>query len=152
VNETGTLDNLLAVHERRLEGRADIVWGARRRWTTRTRGGTRRYSDNATGFLNYREPYGVQEIEWADQRWLVSVEGELRRKRYDQQTVGRGVEDTLPAVYKREVIATLRVERKLSTRWTLYTELQFDEARSNDEIASYRTKEGLLGVRWSWEK
>jgi len=53
---------------------------------------------------------------------------------------------------KEEFSAQLRVERKLGERWTIYTEYNWERNRCNDPIASYNMNEGLLGVRWSWEK
>jgi hypothetical protein len=46
----------------------------------------------------------------------------------------------------------VRLERKLSARWTLVANYSWERSRSNDAIASYTVNEGLLGARWSWDK
>ena len=69
---------------------------------------------------------------------------------FDVQTVGLGIAP--PARIKDEYNLEGRVERKLTDRWTIFAALTWERSRSNDRVASYRVNEGLLGVRWSWEK
>jgi hypothetical protein len=57
-----------------------------------------------------------------------------------------------PARLKENSTVELRAERKLSARWTVYAEWNWERNRSNYELASYRTNECLLGAQWSWEK
>jgi hypothetical protein len=57
-----------------------------------------------------------------------------------------------PARIKEEFIAQLRVERKISSRWTVFAEYDWERRRCNDLIAAYRVRQELLGAKWSWEK
>jgi hypothetical protein len=145
---------LLVIHEREYEGRLKTTWGGKRQWTTATRAGALKYADNGTGFLDYFERHVGQDVDWTSGQWTVHTEGAFSRKHYEQQTVGEGF-DFSPLV-KDVFSASARVERKLSDHWTMYGEFSWERCRSNDFtnnfIASYVTKEGLLGARWSWEK
>jgi hypothetical protein len=44
------------------------------------------------------------------------------------------------------------LERKLGSRWTIFSSYSWQRVRSNDVVASYVVNEGLLGLRWSWDK
>ena len=141
---------LLRVKEREADGRVVATWGASRHWRTNSRGGIREYRDNAEGFLNYRDAFGRQEIEWSAGKWLIRVEAEVRRRKYAHQFAEGGISP--PPVVKNDSALLLRVERQVSAHWTLLAQVDEERSRSNDAIASYRMKEGLLGARWSWEK
>jgi hypothetical protein len=145
------LPGLLSITERTREVRLRATIGASRHWSTTTRAGVETYTDNASGDLDFHERHAAQEVEWSAGAWLVRAEGSARHKTYDHQTVGAG--SNPPPQIKDEFDAQLRVERKLTAAWTLFLEYTWERSRSNDEeIASYRTNEGLLGARWSWEK
>jgi hypothetical protein len=148
-------DGILVVHEREFEGQMSLVVGASRHWTFESRAGGFTYKDNGSGYLNYDERHVAQEVEWSAGAWLVHFNGEVRRKDYEIQTEnhpGRLPGTETHQEIKDEFATELRVERKLSSRWTLYAAASWERCRSNDEFASYRVKEGLLGARWSWEK
>jgi len=146
-----SLPGLLAITQRTKEVRLTATLGHARHWTTTTRAGTQTYTDNALGDLDFHERHAAEEVEWSAGAWLVHAEGSARRKTYDHQTVGGG--SNPPPQIKDEYEAQLRIERKLNAAWTVFTEYTWERSRSNDEeIASYRTNEGLLGIRWSWEK
>lgn len=154
---TGKVDTgVLTIHEFENEARAVVEWGGDRHWKTTTRIGQLRYLDNGSGYLNYTQPFLAQEVEWSVGRWLVHSEATARRKTYGHQTENHPGElpgtAVLPALLKEEYDAELRVERGLGGAWTIYAEYQWERTRSNDVIAGYRVNEGLLGVRWSWEK
>jgi len=143
-------DTVLTVAEREGEARMDITLDAAARWKTSTRGGVMRFTDNGLGFLNYRQKKISQELEWTTDHWLVEFEGVARRIDYGVQTVGVG---TAPPPRVRDDFSVhVRVERKLTPRWTAFAEYTWERNRSNDELAAYSMNEGLLGIRWNWEK
>ncbi len=122
----GTVDTgggVLAITEKEIEGRLDAAWGAARHWKTRTRAGRLRYHDNGSGFFNYWQRSVGQEVDWTAGRWSVEAEGNAARKIYDLQVVGRGLQ-TSP-VLKEEYSTRLRVERKLTAAWSIYTEFDW---------------------------
>lgn len=141
---------ILATREPALEGRIESDWGAARQFKSTTRVGTRRYVDNGSGYLNYRQKHIGEEIEWTVGKWVLQLEGDASRRDYELQTVDRGTSP--PPQIKDQYTLTGRVERKLSDRWTIFTEYNWERSRSNDTIASYVVNESLLGARWSWEK
>ena len=48
--------------------------------------------------------------------------------------------------------ARVLLERKLGAKWTVYAEYTWERNRCNDPLAAYSLNEGLLGIRWNWEK
>lgn len=140
----------LKVQEDEGELRLGVKWDAAGRWQMSTRAGVLQYHDNGSGYFDYREQRVDHELEWSSARWLVRGRGEARRVEFDVQTVGLGIAP--PARIKDEYTLEGRVERKLSDRWTIFAAFTWERSRSNDRVASYQVNEGLLGVRWSWEK
>jgi hypothetical protein len=140
----------LKILEREREARCDVTWDAAARWKTTTRAGTLDYTDNGSGYFNYRQRKIGQELDWTPGDWLVHLEGTARQLEFQVQTVGLGLAP--PARVKEEFSAQFRIERKLNARWTLYAEYNWERSRCNDPIASYNMNEGLLGARWSWDK
>lgn len=140
----------LRVREREAEGRVRVAWDADERWTTTTRLGELQYRDNGSGFFDYRERKLAHEFEWTGRSWTVGFEGTARRVDFAVQTVGFGISP--PARIKDDFELRLRVERRLTLRWAAFFEYEWERSRSNDWVASYRVNEGLLGVRWSWDK
>lgn len=143
-------DLKLKIAEREWEARVDFTWDRAERWQTTTRASLLDYQDNGSGYFNYREERVTQELEWRGGAWFVRVGGSAARLDFAVQKVGIGIDP--PARLKDEFAADLLVERKLDERWTAYAAYAWERTRSNDAFASYRVNEGLLGVRWSWDK
>jgi hypothetical protein len=139
----------LKLDEREGEMRFDITWDEAAHWRTITRGVVTQRRDNFSNYFGYRERRAVQELEWKPGAWLVRIEGGVRRTEFDVQEVGFGV--PTPRLIE-EFNAECRIERKIATRWTIFGGYTWERARSNDTIAAYTANEGLLGLRWSWEK
>lgn len=119
-------------------------------WKSTLRTGTLHYTDNGSGYFNYREKKIAADLEWNSGDWLVHLEGSAKRLVYEVQTVGLGINPD--ARLKEAYEAQLRLERKLNERWTIYSEYNWERNRTNYVIADYAVNEGLLGVQWSWEK
>jgi len=141
---------VLKIAEREGEVRFDVTWDQASRWETSTRVSLLRYRDNGSGYFDYREQKVVQELEWDAAPWTVVLGGSASRVDFDLQTVGLGIEP--PARLRDEFTGEFRVARKLSSRWTVFSAYTWERSRSNDPVACYIVNEGLLGVRWSWEK
>jgi hypothetical protein len=143
-------DTRLAVEETDAELRAAVKWGRDLAWQATTRAGRLNYRDNGSGYFNYRERRVEQECEWRDEVWQVRVSGTARRVEFEVRTVG--ISATPTARLKDEYELAVAVERRLGGRWTLLGRYQWERIRSNDPVSSYRVNEGLLGVRWTWER
>jgi hypothetical protein len=130
--------------------RLDFKWDRKGNWRTNSEIGLRNYRDNGSGYFSLREKKAEQEIEWKNDHWLVRLRGAARRLNFSVQTVGISINP--PPRIKDEYEVGLNVERKLSDRWTFLGSYAWERARSNDKVASYVVNEGLLGVRWSWER
>ena len=142
-------DSHRKIAERQAELRGDVTWGTGAHWKTSTRLRVGDYTDNGPGYFNTHEKRVSQRLTWTTGPWLTQLQGAARRVDYEVQTVGFGIET--PRV-KDEFSAKLEVERKLGQRWTLFGNYSWERVRSNDPVASYVVNEGLLGVRWSWDK
>jgi hypothetical protein len=140
----------LKIAEQEFEARADVTWDKAAHWQTMTRVNALDYRDNGSGYFNYGEHKVGQEVEWKSGDWYVRALGSISRVKFHVQTVGFGIDP--PARVEDEFATELRVERKLGRDWTVFAEYNWTRTRSNDPIASYVVNEGLLGLRWSWEK
>lgn len=140
----------LKIAEREGELRFDITWDDAGRWETSTRANLLDYHDNGSGYFDYREQKVSHELEWNAEPWLVRVGGSASRVDFKVQTVGIGVDP--PARLRDEFTGELHVGRKLGARWTIFGGYTWERSRSNDPVASYTVNEGLLGMRWSWDK
>lgn len=140
----------LRIDEREAEALVDLTWDRAGHWQTSTRVTLRSLRDNGSGYFNYGDSGVAHEVEWNDGRWLVRLSGTAQRTEYHVQTVGFGVEP--PPLIEDEYSAKLRVEREVTKRWTIFGQFAWERNRSNDPLSSYRVNEGLLGLRWNWEK
>jgi hypothetical protein len=140
----------LKISEREGELRFDVKWDEEGRWRTITRLAGSHYRDNGSGYFSYHEQKVAQDLEWKSGAWSANLSGLARRVDYNVQTVGFGLDP--PARLRDEYSAELRLERELSKRWTVFGQYAWERSRSNDRFASYVANEGLLGVRWSWDK
>lgn len=140
----------LKIAEREAEARMDLRGGPDRRWRSITRASVLHYADNGSGYFNYREKKMAQEIEWRREPWFVRAGASAGRLDFEVQRVGLGIDP--PARLKDKFSADLHVERALDVHWTIFAGYSWERSRSNDRLASYTVNEGLLGVRWSWDK
>ncbi|MSU23723.1 MAG: hypothetical protein EXS32_07865 [Opitutus sp.] len=141
---------ILKITEREAALQLDVKWDAAARWITTTRAGTLRYTDNGSGYFNYRQRKITQSLDWTSGDWQVQAEGAAKRLDYTGRTVGLGLRP--PPRVMDEFSAALKIERKLNAQWSVYAKYSWERSRSNDLIASYRMNEGLLGAQWNWEK
>jgi hypothetical protein len=140
----------LETRERQGSVSLGVVWGDAKQWTSTTRAILVHYVDNGSGYFNYRQRGVEQEIEWFNKKWLIQIEAAAARREFEVQKVGIGI--VRPGRIKEQFSATARIERSLSDRYTVFAEYAWERSRSNEAVASYVVNEGLLGVRWSWEK
>jgi hypothetical protein len=150
VNGRQLLGTVLRIAESDIEARLNVTLGSAGQWKIGTRAALLRFSDNGEGYLDHRRSKLAQELEWTGGDWLVAVEGSVRRIEFAVQTVGFGISP--PPRIRDDVALSVRIERQLSSRWTAYAEYLWERNRSNDPLASYSMNEGLLGLRWNWEK
>lgn len=144
------IGTILKVEEREAEIRGNVQWDQDEAWSTSTRVRLMDYRDNGTGYFDFRRGRLAQVLVWKREPWMLRVEGSADRQEYLVQTLGVGISP--PARIRENFAAEVRVERRISARWTAVGEYAWERSRSNDRVASYRVNEGLLGVRWNWEK
>ena len=140
----------LKISEREGELRANVSWDEAEQWETSTSVSVLRYRDNASGFFNYREQKVAHELTWTSEPWQVRIGGSASRVDFAVQTVGLGIAP--PPRLRDEFTGEVHVQRKLNERWKVFGGYVWERSRSNDPVASYTVNEGLLGMRWSWDK
>ncbi len=101
--------------------------------------------DEASGYFDYDQERARLELGWEGVLWRVGLDGEAKRTEYRIQTVGSGI--TPPPRRADDTAATLRVERLLTNRWTLFAENHWERSRSNEREFSYRMNTVLAGVQ-----
>lgn len=143
-------DTALKIAEREGEIRFDITWDEASRWHTTTRVSVLQYRDNGSGYFDFDEQTVAHEVEWDAEPWRVRLGGSASRVDFRVQTVGIGIDP--PSRLRDDFVGELQVSRKLNSRWRVFGGYTWERSRSNDPVASYTVNEGLLGVRWSWEK
>jgi hypothetical protein len=147
---TGTHLHIL---ERDGEARVTFTWNRVGHWKTVTRVDQLDYEDNGTGYFNYRQRRARQKLEWEAGAWSGHVEGSAKRLDFELQDLAAIFPGPTPPLRVQEKFAAeVRIERRLSKRWSAYVEYSWERSRCNDPIESYRMNEGLLGATWSWEK
>jgi len=132
------------------EARAGFKWGRDNAWRAGLRFSLLDYRDNGSGYFDRREFQAEPELEWERAGWRVRWRAAARRVEFGVQTVGVGLNPAQRIRDEHEV--ELRGEKKVSARWSAIAGFRWERARSNERVASYAVNEGLLGVRWSWEK
>lgn len=143
---------VLKISEQELQGRFDIGWDGDNRWRTITTFSLLHYRDSGSGYYNYREERVDHELEWKGERWLVRVGGVAKRQDFAVRTVDDEDGGERPKRLREEFQASLHLERTLCPHWTALASYSWERTRSNDFFAGYRVNEGLLGLRWSWDK
>jgi hypothetical protein len=130
--------------------RADLRWGRAEAWRATLRAAVLDYRDNGSGYFDRRERELEPEVSWRPEGWVLRLRAAARRVEFGIQTVGVGIDP--PRRIRDEHEAELRIERRMSSRLTLVAGYRWERARSNERVASYEVNEGLLGVRWGWER
>ncbi|HEY1109464.1 MAG TPA: hypothetical protein VGE76_12545 [Opitutaceae bacterium] len=145
-------DTVLRISEQEVQARVDVGWDKANRWRTNTSVSLLHYRDSGVGYYNYREQRVEHELEWTGERWLIGVRGAASRQDFAVRTVDATDGGERPLRVRDEYSASLSVERTLSPHWTALGSYRWERSRSNDFYAGYRVNEGLLGLRWSWDK
>jgi len=101
--------------------------------------------DEASGYFDYDQERVRLELGWEGVLWRVALDAEAKRIEYRIQTVGSGI--TPPPRRADDSAATLRVERLLNARWTLFVENHWERSRSNEREFSYRMNTVLAGAQ-----
>jgi hypothetical protein len=141
---------LLGVRQQEAELKAITTWHAHGTWTLTATANELRNRDRAVGFLDYDQRRGRVELQWENTGWRATLGGDWRHLNYRNQTVGIGLQTAARTTSVTEV--TLRLERELSRRWTVFTALQRERDRSNipDDLSyrfSYRTAMLSTGIQ-----
>ena len=138
----------LSFRVRDAELKVRSAWKAAGDWSVAATAGRVENRDEASGYFDYDQKYGWLELGWHRAAWRATLNGGARHMVYLVQTVGAGIAP--PARVSDDHDATLRVERELDSRWTLFFEHHWERSRSNLNEFSYRANTALAGVQRSF--
>jgi hypothetical protein len=138
----------LSFRVRDAELKARSAWNAGGDWTAAATIGRVENRDDASGYFNYDQKRARLELGWHRAAWRVGLDGETKHMVYLVQTVGAGIAPAARVSDDHE--GTLRVERELDARWTLFFEHHWERSRSNLTEFNYRANTALAGVQRSF--
>lgn len=138
----------LRFRQRDGELKARTRWSAAGDWSLAVTGGRLENRDGASGYFDYDQQRARLESDWRRGRWRLSIDAEAKRMDYLVQTVGAGIAP--PPRISEDYETTLRGERELNPRWTIFAEHRWERSRSNELEFSYRANTVLAGVQVSF--
>jgi hypothetical protein len=138
----------LGFRQRDAELKARTAWKGGGEWSVAVTAGQLENRDGASGYFDYDQKRGRLEVGWNRAAWRVMLDGDVKRMTYRGQTVGAGLAP--PARLAEDFETTLRVERELSPRWTLFSDYHWERSRSNELEFSYRANTVLAGIQRSF--
>ena len=119
-------------------------WKAAGEWTLTATIGQLENRDRAFGYFDYDQERARFEADWHQGAWRINLDAETKRMDYLVQTVGAGIAP--PPRINDDHEITLRSERELNERWTIFAEHRWERSRSNELEFSYRANTVLAGV------
>src|SRR5204862_540405 len=117
----------LSFRIRSAELRARSAWKAGGDWSATATAGRIENRDESSGYFNYDQKRGRLEIDWHRAAWRIALDGEAKHMAYLVQTVGTGIAPPVRIADDHE--ATLRVERELDSRWTVFVEHHWERKK-----------------------
>lgn len=138
----------LRFHQRDGELKARMTWSGGGDWSLAGTIGRLENRDRSSGYFDYDQKRARFEAGWRSAAWHVNLDADAKRMDYLGQTVGSGIAP--PTRITDDYETTLRVERDLNTRWTLFGEHRWERSRSNESEFSYRANTVLAGIQRSF--
>lgn len=142
------VDGLLRFHQREGDVKARTTWKAGGDWSLAATVGRLENRDRASGFFDYNQKRARLEVGWQGAAWRANVDAEAKRMDYLHQTVGAGIAP--PARITDDFETTLRLEREMSERWTVFGEHRWERSRANEIDFNYRANTVLAGLQRSF--
>jgi hypothetical protein len=128
-------------HELELAGRHN--WDSRRRWRTTTRLNYQLNEDNDSGYFDYRLYKFSQQLRYVTSTW--EIRGQLRLSHYNFPNQSVSSSDPVSRD-KTLAAASVHAERKLTERFRLYADYEYEHSFSNRDLDEYRVHKVLAGV------
>jgi hypothetical protein len=118
-------------------------WDSRRRWRTVTRLNYQLNADNGSGYFDYRLYKFSQQLRYVTPTW--EIRGQVRISHYDFLKQSASASD--PASREKTLgAANLHAERKLTERFRLFADYEYERSFSNRNLDEYRVHKVLAGV------
>ncbi len=130
-----------AFHE--AEARARVYWDAARQWSLRVRGGAGLNFDNGGGYFDYTRYHATLQLRYQPPHWSLRAEWRWRHYDYDLQPAGA---TGSPARSKTDLGMSLRGERTLGRKWTVFAQYDYEAAQDNLPRADYTVNTVWLGL------
>jgi hypothetical protein len=135
----------LRFRQRDGEVKVSTGWNGGGEWTLAGSVGQLENRDRSSGYFDYDQKRARLEMDWSRAAWRLNLDADARRMDYLVQTVGAGIAPPPRISDDHEI--TLRVERELDSRWTLFGEHRWERSRSNEIEFRYRANTVLAGAQ-----
>jgi len=127
--------------------RVEVVWrqnlDQRRLWRTTTKLGLELNHDNGSGYFDYTRYFGGLQARYEGAGWEVKGQLDVSHYEYVLQTVA--VDD--PARRRKtSLAATLSANKKLSRRFSLFAEYEYEQSLANQESDRYNVHTVTAGL------
>jgi hypothetical protein len=118
-------------------------WDNQDRWTSDSKLGFESEQDNGGGYFNYNEPYLLERLRFDNKHWRLAL---TTRAGY-QQFPGQRTDLTTGSLLNIFAVrAGVHLERRLSRRFKLYAEYNFQRALSNQHLDAYQENDAAAGA------
>jgi hypothetical protein len=136
----------IASHLFRLHG--SWYWDAARNWMMRWGGSQRLRDDTGGGYYDYESWQGTMGIRVRMGQWSTDLRAGYTDTQYDRQPSDI-LDPASEPLHKQRADLELRVERTLGKRWSLFTEITWEDNRANDPLGVYEHFTGAVGLGYN---
>ena len=136
----------LANHEARLYG--SWFWDAAHNWKTRWRLTTRWRDDDGGGYYDYVNWHGGIGMAGRIGKWGVDFSVDYTDTDYDKRP-SDVFDDLSSPLHRQRWDLWLRLERELSKRWRLFTEVSWEDNDANDPLDVYGHSSVVGGIGYT---
>jgi len=138
----------------RAEAQWRQVWDRKRRWRTTTRLGLDVNADNGSGYYDYHKYFVSEEVRFRPLGWEVRLQGGVNWYQYAVQTAVSGEAALTAATAEKRrktlLIASVRLERQLASRWKVIAEYEYEQSLSNEDFDQYRVNTASAGIEFEF--
>lgn len=137
----------LRFHQHEAEWVLKHHWDEKRTWRTTSRVSHSLNLDNGPGFYDYRRWRTVQELSYRPAPWEFKARVRLQHYDYTHQPVGVPGGDLRK---RQDVAGSLRVQREIGTRWTVFAQTEWEQTNSNERLEEYTVATHMLGAEFQF--
>jgi hypothetical protein len=122
-------------------------WDAKTRFRSTFKLGMEQNRDNASGYYDYNKYQTALQLCYKDKKWDIRPRIRIARYEYPVQMIS----NTTALLRKRsDLIASIRIERKLTKYVLAYAEYEYERSLSNQHASEYSVNTINTGLYWEF--